>query len=43
VLTSHSNEIIQRFCNKVAILEKGKVIFFGDVAEGIDTYQASLN
>ncbi|MDF1684630.1 MAG: ATP-binding cassette domain-containing protein [Legionellaceae bacterium] len=42
-LTSHSNEIIQRFCNKVAILEKGKVIFFGDVAEGIDTYQASLN
>lgn len=43
VLTSHSNEIIQRFCNKVAILEKGKVIFFGDVTEGIETYQESLN
>jgi len=43
VLTSHSNEIIQRFCNKVAILQKGKVIFFGDVAEGNDTDQASLN
>lgn len=43
VLTSHSNEIIRRFCNKVAILEKGKVIFFGDVEEGIKTYQASLN
>lgn len=43
VLTSHSNEIIKRFCNKVAILEKGKVIFFGDVTEGIETYQESLN
>ena len=43
VLTSHSNEIIQRFCNKVAILEKGKVIFFGDVAEGIEAYETSLN
>lgn len=43
VLTSHSNEIIQRFCNKVAILEQGKVVFFGGVEEGIEAYQASLN
>jgi len=43
VLTSHSNEIIQRFCNKVAILEQGKVVFFGAMAEGIEAYQSSIN
>ena len=43
VLTSHSNEIIQRFCNKVVILEKGSATFFGDMAEGIEKYQSSLN
>ena len=39
VLTSHSNEIIEKFCNKVIVLDKGKLIFEGSVAEGIAMYE----
>ncbi len=38
VLASHSNETIQRLCNKVALLEKGKLIFFGSMKEGFERY-----
>ncbi len=38
VLASHSNEIIKRFCNKVIVLDKGQIQFFGDVESGIDFY-----
>ncbi|WP_133136298.1 ABC transporter ATP-binding protein [Legionella rowbothamii] len=38
VLASHSNEIIKRFCNKVIVLERGQIQFFGDVEQGIDFY-----
>jgi ABC-type polysaccharide/polyol phosphate transport system ATPase subunit len=38
VLTSHSNDIIRRFCNKVIVLEKGQIQFFGDVESGINFY-----
>lgn len=43
VLTSHSNDIIQRFCNKVVVLEKGQIQFMGPVEEGIQFYEKSLN
>jgi ABC-type polysaccharide/polyol phosphate transport system ATPase subunit len=40
VLASHSNDIINRFCNKVIILDHGQIQFFGDVKSGIDLYTA---
>lgn len=38
VLTSHSNAIIKRFCNKVIVLGHGEIQFEGDVEEGIKYY-----
>ncbi|CEG57215.1 ABC transporter ATP-binding protein [Legionella fallonii] len=38
VLASHSNDIIKRFCNKVIVLDRGQIQFFGDVDTGIDFY-----
>ena len=39
VLTSHSNDIIRRFCNKVLVLDHGEVQYFGDMETGIDWYK----
>ena len=38
VLASHSHATIQTLCNKVVLLEKGKVLFFGPVEEGFKEY-----
>ncbi len=43
ILTSHSNQILQHFCNKSMILNKGKCAFFGDLQDGIDLYQNSVH
>lgn len=40
VLASHTNETIQRLCNKVALLEKGQLKFFGPKEEGFAIYSA---
>lgn len=42
VLTSHSEEIIRQFCNKAVVLQKGEVIFSGDIEAGIAAYHQSL-
>lgn len=39
VLTSHSNDIIKRFCNKIIVLDKGEILFQGSVEDGIRYYQ----
>jgi len=39
VIATHSMETVQRLCNRVVILEKGRVIFDGSVADGIDLYR----
>ena len=39
VLTSHSNDIIRDFCNKVVVLEHGEIKFFGDTESGIRFYE----
>lgn len=39
VLASHSNETIQRLCNKVALLEKGKLKYFGPIEMGFAVYE----
>lgn len=38
VLASHSNETIKALCNKVVLLEKGRVQYVGRVEEGIEKY-----
>lgn len=37
-LSSHSNDIIKRFCNKVVVLDKGEIQFMGNTQSGIDFY-----
>jgi homopolymeric O-antigen transport system ATP-binding protein len=39
VLVSHDTDQIARVCSKVLVLEHGCARFFGDVGEGIRTYQ----
>ena len=41
VIATHSMETVQRLCNRVVILEKGRVIFDGSVADGIVIYRQS--
>jgi len=41
VLASHSNETIQRLCNKVVLLEKGRIKYFGPIEEGFKQYNES--
>ncbi|MEG2770280.1 MAG: ABC transporter ATP-binding protein, partial [Oscillospiraceae bacterium] len=41
ILVSHSIEQIERMCNKVAWLEKGKMVMNGDVKTVCDAYKQS--
>ena len=41
VLTSHSIDIIRRFCNQVLVLNQGEIQFLGDIEEGIKFYERS--
>lgn len=41
VLASHSNDIIRKFCNKVLVLDRGEIQFFGNVDEGIRFYSSA--
>ncbi len=38
VLATHADELIHEFCNKILLMESGKVKFFGDVKEGMALY-----
>jgi ABC-type polysaccharide/polyol phosphate transport system ATPase subunit len=38
VLASHSDELILEFCNKVLLLEGGKIRYFGDPKTALDIY-----
>lgn len=40
VLASHSSGAVERFCNKALLLEHGRVLAFGSVAEVMRTYGA---
>lgn len=42
VLTSHSKEIVERFCNKVAVMDRGEIKYLGDYQSGIEFYEAML-
>ena len=38
ILCSHSKRLIEKFCNKILILNKGQQIYFGETAEGLKKY-----
>lgn len=38
VMATHSEELIKEFCNKLLLLESGRVKYYGPVAEGLDFY-----
>ncbi len=42
VLASHGESTIRDFCNKVAFLESGRLVYFGGIAEGFERYNAWL-
>jgi ABC-type polysaccharide/polyol phosphate transport system ATPase subunit len=39
VLATHDHNLIEEFCNKVLLLEAGKIKHFGPVAEGLNLYR----
>jgi ABC-type polysaccharide/polyol phosphate transport system ATPase subunit len=39
VLASHSNKIIEQFCNRAVLLVNGKIIKEGSTKEVLDLYQ----
>jgi len=43
VLASHSNETIKKLCNKVILLQKGQLKYFGPIEEGFAKYNALNN
>ncbi|MCH9689947.1 MAG: ABC transporter ATP-binding protein [Gammaproteobacteria bacterium] len=42
VLTSHSTEVIERFCNKVIVMDSGKIKYIGDCQSGIKFYEEMI-
>lgn len=43
VITNQSMELLERLCDKVALLDHGRLIFYGEAAEGTTRYRALLN
>jgi ABC-2 type transport system ATP-binding protein/lipopolysaccharide transport system ATP-binding protein len=39
VLASHSIELVRRLCNKVVLMEHGRMLWDGDVDEGLNLYR----
>lgn len=43
ILASHSEQLTRKFCNKIALMEHGHIVWYGDIEEGYDRYyQATL-
>ncbi len=43
VITTQSMEFIERLCDKVALLDHGHLLFYGNTQEGINKYRALLS
>lgn len=43
IITSQGMELVERFCDKVALIDHGSLLFSGNVKEGINRYLALLN
>ncbi len=42
-LTSHSENILKRFCNKAIVLKEGVIVFQGEISSGIQYYQKNYH
>lgn len=40
VIASHSVGLLRSFCNKALVLDKGRMVYFGDMDRGVSVYQA---
>ncbi|MDO4709688.1 MAG: ATP-binding cassette domain-containing protein [Pseudomonadota bacterium] len=40
ILASHSVGLLQSLCNKALVLDKGRMVYYGDMSGGIEAYQA---
>jgi lipopolysaccharide transport system ATP-binding protein len=38
ILASHGTHLIRKFCNRALVLSEGRMVFFGDVEEGLQAY-----
>jgi len=43
IMVSHDLNMINEYCQKILVLDKGKQIYFGEVEKGIDKYQQLLS
>jgi ABC-type polysaccharide/polyol phosphate transport system ATPase subunit len=43
IITTQEVGLIERLCDKVALLDHGRLLFYGEPAEGINRYRALLN
>ena len=43
IICSQNMELIERFCDRVVLLDHGRILFQGNVQEGINKYQGLLN
>jgi ABC-2 type transport system ATP-binding protein/lipopolysaccharide transport system ATP-binding protein len=42
ILASHSEELTRRFCDKIALMEHGHIIWYGDIEEGYARYHRAI-
>lgn len=42
LFSSHSDDLIRQFCNRVIYLKEGKIVFDGDVEEGLIKYNEDI-
>jgi ABC-type polysaccharide/polyol phosphate transport system ATPase subunit len=42
ILASHSEELTRKFCNRIALMEYGHIIWYGDVEEGYERYYQAI-
>jgi ABC-type polysaccharide/polyol phosphate transport system ATPase subunit len=43
VICSHERKLIQDFCNKILVLDKGEQIYFGEIDKGFEIYNNLAN
>jgi ABC-2 type transport system ATP-binding protein/lipopolysaccharide transport system ATP-binding protein len=43
ILASHSEELTRRFCDKIALMEHGHIIWYGDIEEGYARYHQAIH
>jgi ABC-2 type transport system ATP-binding protein/lipopolysaccharide transport system ATP-binding protein len=42
ILASHSEVLVRKFCNKIALMEHGHIVWYGDLKEGYARYHRAV-